>query len=168
MEGQQAIGNEGFDRNYFQLFPSASVQRKLSDKHELSLSLSRRINRPTYNQLNPFRSYVDATSYRTGNPYLRPETSYNIELTHTFKEKFSAALTYSITDLPIINVVQPAVEGGFFVVNRDINLRTLQYYALTLTVPLEPTKWWSVYNNLLLYYNHFEGKVAETMPPALG
>ncbi|GAB2479383.1 TonB-dependent receptor [Hymenobacter qilianensis] len=166
VEGQQAIGNEGFDRNYFQLFPSASVQRKLSDKHDLSLSLSRRINRPTYNQLNPFRSYVDATSYRTGNPYLRPETSYNIELTHTFKEKYSAALTYSITDLPIINVVQPASEGGFFVVNRDINLRTLQYYALTLTVPLEPTKWWSVYNNLLLYYNHFEGKVAETMPPS--
>ncbi|MBC6607924.1 TonB-dependent receptor [Hymenobacter sp. BT188] len=165
VDGQQAIGNEGFDRNYFQLFPSASVQRKLSDKHDLSLSLSRRINRPTYNQLNPFRSYVDATSYRTGNPYLRPETSYNIELTHTFKEKYSAALSYSITDLPIIPIIQPASEGGFYVVNRDINLRSLQNYVLTLTAPLEPTKWWSVYNNVLVYYNHFEGKVADTMPP---
>lgn len=166
VEGQQEVGNENFDRNYLQLFPSANAQYKLSAQHELGLSIGRRINRPGYNQLNPFRVYFDATSYRAGNPSLRPETSYNIEATHTYKQKISTTLSYSLTERPIINVVQPSPDGGFFVVNTDTNLQRLHYYALTLTAPLEPTPWWKVYNNVLVYYNAFDGRVAATPPPA--
>ncbi|MDB5233936.1 MAG: TonB-dependent receptor, partial [Hymenobacter sp.] len=83
-EGQQDViqaGVEpGFSRNYFQLFPSATAKHTLSENHELDLSLSRRIDRPSYNQLNPFRAYIDATTYGAGNPSLLPQTSYNVEL----------------------------------------------------------------------------------------
>lgn len=164
--GQQDVGEDNFDRNYLQLFPSASGQYKLAEQHEVGLSLGRRINRPSYNQLNPFRVYLDATSYRAGNPTLRPETSYNAEVTHTYKQKISTTLTYSVTEQPIINIVQPSPDGGFFVVNTDRNLDRLHYYALTLTIPLEPTPWWTVYNNVLLYYNDFDGRVEATLPPA--
>jgi ferric enterobactin receptor len=165
VQGQQEVGSDNFDRNYLQLFPNASAQYKLSAQHEVDFSLGRRINRPGYNQLNPFRVYLDPTSYRAGNPSLRPETSYNIEATHIYKQKFSTTLTYSLTDHPLINVVQPSPDGGFFVINTDINLQRLHYYALTLTAPLEPTSWWKVYNNVLIYYNVFEGRVAATPPP---
>ena len=60
--GLQLIGNEGFKRNYVQLFPSVFVKQPLSKNHDLGISLSRRIDRPTYNQLNPFRAYIDATN----------------------------------------------------------------------------------------------------------
>jgi ferric enterobactin receptor len=74
-KGVQVIGNNDFKRNYFQLFPSVFLKQTLSKTHDLSVSLSRRIDRPTYNQLNPFRAYIDATTYFSGNPSLFPQLS---------------------------------------------------------------------------------------------
>ncbi|QDA62200.1 outer membrane beta-barrel protein [Hymenobacter jejuensis] len=158
--GQQVVGNQSFNRNYFQLFPSAALKQTLSDKHEVSLSLSRRIDRPSYGQLNPFRIIIDPTTSGAGNPYLRPQTSYNFELTHTYKQKFSTGLSYSITSNPIIQVVQP--ESGRNVVSTSVNLGKQYYYALTLTAPVELAKWWSVYNNGVFYYSRFVGHLAGT------
>ncbi|GAB2574599.1 outer membrane beta-barrel protein [Spirosoma areae] len=161
-KGVQVIGNDSFERNYFQLFPSVFVKQTLSKTHELSVSLSRRIDRPTYNQLNPFRAYVDATTYFSGNPSLFPQSSYNIELTHTFNQKFITSISYSRTDQPIISVVQPAPEGNRQVVSTFQNLTRQDYYALTLTIPVQPATWWTMDNNLVAFYNRFVGDLAGT------
>ncbi|MBC6990517.1 TonB-dependent receptor [Hymenobacter sp. BT491] len=158
--GNQVVGNVGFRRNYAQLFPSAAAKQTINDKHEVSLSLSRRIDRPSYGQLNPFRIYSDPTTSGAGNPNLRPQTSYNLELTHTYKQKFSTGLSYSITSNPIVGVVQP--EAGNKVVVTSANLGKQYYYALTLTAPVELAKWWSVYNNGVFYYSRFVGHLAGT------
>lgn len=161
--GQQEVGGEPFaPRHYTQLFPSAAVRQVLNEKHEVSLSLSRRIDRPTYNQLNPFRSYIDATTYGSGNPGLLPQTSYNLELNHTFRQKFTTGLSWSITSNPIINAVQPAPGGGNFVVARDVNLDRQDTYTLTLGAALEPFKWWSTNNSAVVYYARFVGNLAGT------
>ncbi|WP_426059124.1 outer membrane beta-barrel protein [Hymenobacter sp. B1770] len=149
-------------QNYMQLFPSASLQRTLSERHALAATLARRIDRPSYGQVNPLRTYFDITSYRSGNPTLVAQTSYNVELTHTYRQKFITALAYAQTDRPIVNVVQPSPDGGRLVVNRDVNLSTQHYYALSLTAPLEPTKWWTLYANGVFYYSRFQGELAET------
>jgi ferric enterobactin receptor len=150
------------EQHYLQLFPSALVQRTLNARHALALSAARRIDRPDYTQVNPLRTYLDATSYRAGNPNLVAKTSYNFELTHTYRQKFSTALAYTRTTLPIVNVVQPAPDGGRLVVNQNVNLSTQNFYTLTLTAPLNLTKWWTLYANALLYYNHFAGTLNGT------
>ncbi|MBN8823717.1 MULTISPECIES: outer membrane beta-barrel protein [unclassified Spirosoma] len=160
--GLQLVGNDGFERHYFQLFPSVFIKQTLSKSHDLGLSLSRRIDRPTYNQLNPFRAYIDATTYFSGNPSLYPQSSYNIELTHTFKQKFITSFSYSRTDQPIISVVQPAPEGNRQVVSTFQNLTRSDYYGLTLTIPVQPTSWWTMDNNIVAYYNRFIGDLAGT------
>ncbi|GAB4024515.1 outer membrane beta-barrel protein [Spirosoma koreense] len=160
--GLQVIGNAGFERHYFQLFPSVFVKRTLSKTHDMSLSLSRRIDRPTYNQLNPFRAYIDATTYFSGNPSLFPQSSYNIELTHTYKQKFITSISYSRTDQPIISVIQPAPEGNRQAVSTFQNLTRSDYYGFTLTVPAQPTRWWTMDNNVVAYYNLFIGDLAGT------
>ncbi|GAB4037229.1 outer membrane beta-barrel protein [Spirosoma gilvum] len=160
--GLQLVGNDGFERNYFQLFPSVFIKQTLSKSHDLGISLSRRIDRPTYNQLNPFRAYIDATTYFSGNPSLYPQSSYNIELTHTFKQKFITSFSYSRTDQPIISVVQPAPEGNRQVVSTFQNLTRSDYYGLTLTIPVQPTSWWTMDNNIVAYYNKFVGDLAGT------
>ncbi|WP_082685114.1 TonB-dependent receptor [Hymenobacter sedentarius] len=159
--GHQEVGNQGFERHYFQLFPSAAFRRVLSKQHEVALSLSRRIDRPTYGDLNPFRIYVDATTYSTGNPGLRPQTSYNLELSHTFKQKFSTELAWSATSLPIVGSVQP-VAGSNYVVVQNINLDRLDTYSFTLSAPVEPFKWWSSNNNLVGYYARYIGRLNGT------
>ncbi len=155
-------GDNSRKRHYIQLFPSALVERTFSERHALALSLARRIDRPNYGQVNPLRAYIDATSYRAGNPDLVAQTSYNVELTHTYRRKFSTALAYARTTQPIVNVVQPSPDGGRLVVNRDVNLTTQQYYALTLTAPLDLAKWWTLYANGVFYYTRFEGNLAGT------
>ena len=149
-----------FTRNYFQLFPSAALKRQLSANHELALSLSRRIDRPSYGQLNPFRQIIDRTTFGSGNPTLLPQTSYNLELTHTFKQNYSAGLSYSRTTNPLIGVVQPETDSTVLSTTR--NLSQQHYYALTLTATTEPAKWWKNYNNAVLFYNSFVGELAGT------
>jgi ferric enterobactin receptor len=150
------------EQHYVQLFPSALVERTLNDRHSLALAVARRIDRPAYTQVNPLRFYNDPTSYRAGNPYLVASTSYNFELTHTYRQKFSTGLAYSRTDQPIVEVTQPSPDGGRVVVNQNVNLSTRHFYTLTLTAPLTPTKWWTLYANLLGYYNRFEGALNGT------
>jgi len=161
--GQQSVDDSRFERHYFQLFPNASVQRTINEHHSLALSVNRRIDRPSYGQVNPIRTYLDVTAYRSGNPALRPQTSYNVEISHTYRQRFTTGLTYSRIDLPIVNVIQPAPDGNRIIVNRDVNLTTENYYALTFTAPFEPAKWWSVYANGVFYYARFRGALAGTL-----
>jgi ferric enterobactin receptor len=160
--GVQEVGNQRFDRQYFQLFPSASLKYTFSPHHELTLALSRRLDRPGYDQLNPFRIYLNATTYRSGNPALLPQTSYNAEVTHTYRQKYTVSLSYSHTQHPFLIVVQPASATSRFVLSRPVNLGPQHYVALTFTVPVTLTKNWSVYNNAVFYYTRFTGELAGT------
>ncbi|MCA6364581.1 MAG: TonB-dependent receptor [Bacteroidetes bacterium] len=73
-------------RKYGNLFPSIFLTHTLNEKHNITYSLTRRINRPEYDDLNPFRMYLDQYTYRVGNPFLQPETSWNGEISHSFNE----------------------------------------------------------------------------------
>ena len=79
--------------NYGQWFPSAFVSYK-QEKNVFSLSYSRRINRPSMSNLNPFRWYENPYSYSTGNPLLKPSYINNYELGYTYNNKFSTSLYY--------------------------------------------------------------------------
>ncbi|WP_223609053.1 outer membrane beta-barrel family protein [Chryseobacterium sp. OSA05B] len=79
--------------NYGQWFPSAYVSYK-EDKNVFSFSYSRRINRPSMGNLNPFRWYSNPYSYSSGNPLLTPAYINNWELGYTFNNKFSTSVYY--------------------------------------------------------------------------
>ncbi|HBV13790.1 outer membrane beta-barrel family protein [Chryseobacterium carnipullorum] len=85
--------NSGNKYNYGQWFPSAYVSYK-EDKNVFSLSYSRRINRPSMSNLNPFRWYENPYSYSSGNPLLTPAYINNLELGYTLNNKFSASVYY--------------------------------------------------------------------------
>ena len=79
--------------DYQQWFPSAFVSYKL-EKNVFSLSYSRRINRPSMSNLNPFRWYENPNSYASGNPLLKPSYINNYELGYTYNNKFSTSIYY--------------------------------------------------------------------------
>ncbi|MGD1320740.1 TonB-dependent receptor domain-containing protein [Chryseobacterium sp. 2R14A] len=85
--------NTGNSYNYGQWFPSAFVSYK-QDKNVFTLSYSRRINRPSMSNLNPFRWYSNPYSYSSGNPLLTPSYINNLELGYTYNSKFSASIYY--------------------------------------------------------------------------
>ncbi|PKV76085.1 outer membrane beta-barrel family protein [Pontibacter ramchanderi] len=161
-KGRQLTDGQKFDRNYTQLFPSAAVNYSLNKKHDLGVSVSRRINRPSYNQLNPFKNFLDPSTYAAGNPFLKPELSYSFELTHTFDQRFITKLSYSRTTDVMVQVLSPAEEGEKLVVQTFRNLASLDYYGLTLTAPFSIGNWFNSVNNATFYYGHYKGYVADT------
>lgn len=82
-------------RNYLNLFPSFAINYAKSKDHQFALSFSRRIDRPAYQDLNPFEYKVDDYLIQKGNSYLRPQYTNSIGLTYIYRQQFNAALNYS-------------------------------------------------------------------------
>ncbi|MES2850283.1 MAG: outer membrane beta-barrel family protein, partial [Bacteroidota bacterium] len=94
-KGDQVTTNQNLNRNYVQLFPSVFLTQKLNDNNELSLSYSRRIDRPTYRQLNPFKLLVDNYTYVLGDPYLKPVLTNSFQFGYTFKSQYNVTVGYT-------------------------------------------------------------------------
>ncbi len=84
-------------KNYFNVFPTVFVGYNPAANWRLTLSYTSRIGRPSFNQLNPFRNYIDANSYVEGNPDLDPQLSGQLALSVTFKSHYNLALIYANT-----------------------------------------------------------------------
>ncbi len=89
--------NEGFklQREYFNIFPNISFDYKHNDTHDFQLNFSRRIDRPSLYDLNPFKHYYDQYNYEQGNQYLMPDYIYRGELAYIHNSGLSASLAYS-------------------------------------------------------------------------
>jgi outer membrane receptor protein involved in Fe transport len=157
-QGRQLISGQQFNRNYLQIFPSGFLDYKLNDNHSLNLSLGRRIDRPAYQQMNPFRKLIDATTYAEGNPYLLPQLSYNAEVTWSFKNTFFATFGYNLTTNNITDVL---VQDGAkkVTVQTVLNLNQLNYYNVNLVFSKKLTGWWTTNSSILGYYGIYSGVV---------
>lgn len=162
IDAEQVTLDSSYKWSYTQLFPSLAVQRSISKNHDIGVTLSRRIQRPNYQQLNPFKFFIDNTTYREGYPYLRPALTYAVEASHTFKKRFSTTFTYSITSDNITEVIQPSETEDSITVQTNKNLATVHYYGISGAYPFQITKWWSNVSNLVFYYAHYTGFVANT------
>lgn len=163
VKGTQLTTNQINKRNYTQLFPSAVVAYDLNENSNLEINLSRRITRPSYNQLNPFKLYLDPTTMRAGNPDLNPQTTMNYELTYSLNNKYFATLSYSKTSDNITDIIKPIVEGGENVTVQTFeNLNSASYFGLNLIAPVKITKWWDMNNSANFYYGSYTGNVSGT------
>lgn len=156
--GKQLLDGQTFDRNYVQLFPSVFFDYKFNPSHALNVNLGRRVDRPAYQQLNPFRRLIDATTYAEGNPYLLPQLTYNAELTYTYKNMLFATLGYSYTYNYIADVlIQDAQKQ--VTVQRASNIEGFNYYNLNLVFSKKITAWWTTNSSLLSYYSCYSGTI---------
>lgn len=160
--GKQLVYNTKFDSSYVQFFPSAFIGYKFNDKNSLEFNYSRRINRPSYEQLNPFKFFLDPTTYKEGNPYLKPQTTESFELTHVFKQKIYTTLGFGRTHNNITEVIAPSDIQPKLTVQTNKNLTQVDVYALNISVPIEVTKWWYTTNDINLYYASYTGNIAKT------
>ena len=162
IKGNQLATNQKFDSSYVNLFPSLFVNYKLAPKHELGLSVSRRLNRPNYRQLNPFKFFINNTTYSEGNPYLRPQYTYSFELSHTYNQRITTTLLYSITKENITQVIFPSEEEDKITIQTDRNLAQFEFYGINISAPIQVTPWWNSVNNVNVYYGLYKGNLANT------
>lgn len=168
LKTEQLKGSIKFDSSYFQLFPSAFFNYKLKEDQVLGISVSRRIDRPGYSQLNPFLFLIDVTTYATGRPGLLPQLTWSYELSYTLKS-LNFTLGYSHTkdnqDISIARFrdVFPNIPSDDNVtVQIPTNLSSSDYFGLNISAPVRISSWWNMVNDANVYYNHFNGQLGVT------
>jgi len=156
--GNPVKPDSSFRRNYTNLFPTVYLSYKLDTnaKNQFVFSYGRRIDRPNYQDLNPFLFFVDQFTYFAGNPFLQPEISNNLELSHIFKNNFTTTFSYSIANNVINEVVSQS--GDVFIHTRG-NIGKRVNMGISLTGTIRPWKWWSITMYTEVVNNHFTGTV---------
>jgi hypothetical protein len=161
--GDQVTTDQTFSRNFLQLFPNLSVSDSLSSSNQLGVSVSRRIDRPTYEQLNPFSLYINPTFYLNGNPYLLPQNSYIAQLSDAIKSQYFFSFTYTYTQYPIITVIEPYPGKPNIVEQTDVNLSNSNYFALNFTISSQLTNWWNTTTNVGGYLSQYSADVSNSI-----
>jgi outer membrane receptor protein involved in Fe transport len=131
-------GQTVLDRNYLQWFPSASALYKIDNHFGLQSSYSRRVNRPAFQQQNPFAFFIDSLTFQQGNPTLRPEISNNAQLALTYDNQPFLRVSYAKTD-DVIFENAPRLEGTKTFATAA-NLAEYERWAFELNFPIKYKK----------------------------
>lgn len=157
-KGTQVLTGQTFDRNYAQIFPTAYVEYEITEKHRLNVNAGRRIDRPHYEQMNPFRRLIDANTFSEGNPFLQPQLTYVTEIGYSFANEVFVNFNYHHTINNILDVlIQDAVTQN---TNQTVvNLGQMDYFSLNLTYSKKLLKWWRTNTTFLSFLPKYKGTV---------
>jgi iron complex outermembrane recepter protein len=158
--GDSANVVQSISRHYFDLFPSLFINHTINDKNEMSFSYSRRIDRPQYDNLNPFVFHLDPYTYQKGNPYLKPQYTNNFEFDYTYNKSITLTLGYSKTTDVITQIpgTDPTTKVSF--VTQE-NLQVQNAYNVNLYAPYTIAKWWEGNVNATAFYLGFKSNYLE-------
>jgi outer membrane receptor protein involved in Fe transport len=153
--------NNKQQNSYVQLFPTAFATYQLDQKNLFSFSYGRRINRPNYKKLNPFRWYSNQYAYMEGNPFLKPSYSTNLELSHTYASMLSTSLSFSQrTDgYSDINFTE---TSSTLQVLRPENFIKSTSYQYSNSLALSPQAWWQSNTQLSIFYLKSKSSLTQT------
>lgn len=139
--------NQENTNNYLKLFPTFYASYKKNENNSFSLNYGKRINRPRFDLLNPFRVYINSNSYSEGNPFLKPSFSDNFELSHSYKEVLrTSVFVNAITNgYGIVFTSNP--ETNTQIVTRENYYNGLNY-GVGETYSATFADWWQSENTL--------------------
>jgi hypothetical protein len=141
------------NRNYTDFFPSAAITFNKNPMSQFGLTYSRRIDRPVYQDLNPFEFKLNDYTYMKGNTQLRPQYTNSFGITHTYKYRLNTALNYSHVKDIFTQLPDTINKSEAFLIKR--NLATQDIISLNISYPFQ-YKWYSVFANLNSYYSHYK------------
>ncbi|MDQ8052412.1 MAG: TonB-dependent receptor [Pedobacter sp.] len=154
-KGNLLTTNNVVERSYWDFFPTFFVQQNLSKNNQIGFSYSRRIDRPSYDALNPFVYYLDQYTYNKGNPFLNPQYTHSFEINYTLLQKYNISLNYSRTNDAITEVLLPdQVQKALFQTYANV-ARNISYGA-NINIPVTVVKGWTMNNNLNVFHLSFE------------
>lgn len=141
--GNAQMEDSIFRFRYTSLFPTLFLLYKADSafNHQIGFSFGRRINRPDYQDLNPFTYPIDRYTFYAGNPFLQPAFSYNFGLSYTYKNFITTTFEYDIAH----NLIQETNEQrGTIYYSRPGNFGRQQIYGFSLNGSIPLTRWWTL------------------------
>ena len=155
-KGVNAEINQETINNYTKLFPSLYFSYAKNDNNNFGFTYGRRISRPNFRNLNPFRFYINDNSYSVGNPFLQPTFSDNIEFSHLYKNNLSTSISVNITKGGSGTVFTSDATNQTQIVTRE-NYYNQYNYGIKESFSFSKSNWFNSQNsvNLLGYYTKF-------------
>ena len=145
------------ENNYLDFFPNLSFNWTINKKNTLGISYSRRIDRPDYQDLNPFEFKLDQLTYEKGNPFLKPQYTDNIEITHGFMNKLNTTIGFSNIQ-NFANQITDTIKNATYI--QIQNIATQKIFSLNIGMPTRFNTWWNGYANIWANYISFSGVIS--------
>jgi len=142
-----------FNRNYTDVFPSAAITFNKNPKSQFNLTYSRRIDRPAYQDLNPFEFKLDEYTFMKGNINLRPQYTNSFGITHTYMYKLNTTLNYSHVKDLFVQLPDTTEKSKAFLSKR--NLATQDIVSLNISYPYTH-KNYTLFTNINANYSHYQ------------
>ncbi|HEY8397285.1 MAG TPA: outer membrane beta-barrel protein [Flavihumibacter sp.] len=161
--GNPERSDSSFSRGYGSLFPTLFLSYAATDKNQFAFSYGRRIDRPAYQDMNPFLFFLDKYTYGRGNPYLQPQFTHNIELSHTYNSFLTTTFNYSYTK----NFFSETFSQGnpqfgepeYATVVRQGNIGSRNNVGVAVSAQVPVQKWWTAILYTNYNYNSFKGEL---------
>jgi outer membrane receptor protein involved in Fe transport len=151
-KGVSLSTNQTNTNKYFQLFPTVYILYKFNDDHVFTVNYSKRIQRPEYSSLDPFRWYLSPYSFTEGNPFLQPSFNHNFELSYTYKQRYAVSVYYqrSVHTFDQVSLLDTINNIQYF---KTDNIGTTSGYGINVSATLNPTHWWESQLEVSGYYS---------------
>ncbi|MCT1525061.1 TonB-dependent receptor family protein [Sphingobacterium hotanense] len=137
-------------RSFTNLFPFFSITTQPGENQNLSLSYAKRIERPAYQDLNPFIYMLDELSFWQGNPFLNPELTHRLTLLYSRRNSTVVTFNFAYSDQFNAKVTDTLETEKIVMVSRNVGIQ--KHWSLALTQNFSPKSWWDLSFNGLLYY----------------
>ncbi len=162
----EGIGKDTtFTNNYTELFPSAVVTYTFTEKIGLNATYSRRIDRPSYQDLNPFENKLDELTYQKGNTMLVPQFTNSFEISPTYGGYPVLTLGYSHTKDVFTQILKRDTRNTRATFITQENLADQKNYTLSINAPTPIAKWWEGFVSLTGFRSHFTADFSTAETP---
>lgn len=141
-----------FKRNYTDFFPSGAITFNKNMMNQWGVRYSRRIDRPAYQDLNPFEFKLDEYTFQKGNTNLRPQYTQSFAITNMYKFKLNTQLNYSHVKDVFTQLIDTAERSKAFITKK--NLATQDVVSLNISYPFQ-YKSYSAFGNMGGNYSHY-------------
>lgn len=146
--------DDNVKRNYTDFFPSGAISYAANMNNSFNLTYSRRIDRPGYQELNPFEYKLDELTFQKGNAFLRPQYTNSFELTHTFKYRYNTTFGYSHIADYSAQIIDTADKNKSFITQK--NLASQDIYSVNFSAPVQIASWWSLFGNININHSLYK------------
>jgi outer membrane receptor protein involved in Fe transport len=161
LKGYAHDGNDSINggKPYYDFFPSAHLNYSVNEFNQFQVSYTRRIRRPGFWQMSPFRSYNDNRNIRMGNPALTPTymDSYELGYIHFWDKASFNFTTYYRHGTNMIRSYTYEDDGVFY--SMPINFGKADDFGMEMVAQGQMTKWWNLNGNVNFFRSQFNGKI---------
>ncbi|MET4142004.1 outer membrane beta-barrel family protein [Pedobacter sp. UYP1] len=141
--------NQTTVNNYLKLFPTLYLSYKKDENNNFLFNYGKRVDRPVFRDLNPFRYYLNSKSYSEGNPFLQPSYNDNFDFTYVYKGNLRTNLFFNITTDGYGVVFNSDPVTNIQIISRQ-NYFKEYYYGIGENYTVNFTPWWQSQNSVYL------------------